>query len=61
MLAASISMIKSGVEKHMKEPPFISRYNYPIILLNGIGVGLLTGLVGAGGGFLLIPSLVLMA
>jgi hypothetical protein len=30
-------------------------------VLIGIGVGLLTGIVGAGGGFLIIPALVLLA
>ncbi|HEY0770866.1 MAG TPA: sulfite exporter TauE/SafE family protein, partial [Sphingobacteriaceae bacterium] len=37
------------------------KYNYPLILLEGLGVGMLTGLVGAGGGFLIIPALVLLA
>jgi hypothetical protein len=37
------------------------KYNYPLILLEGLGVGVLTGLVGAGGGFLIIPALVLLA
>ena len=37
------------------------KYNYPMILLEGAVVGLLTGLVGAGGGFLIIPALVLLA
>ena len=36
-------------------------YNYPMILLEGSLVGVLTGLVGAGGGFLIIPALVLLA
>jgi len=36
-------------------------YNYPLIIIEGIVVGLLTGIVGAGGGFLIIPALVLLA
>ena len=36
-------------------------YNYPLILLKGTLVGILTGLVGAGGGFLIIPALVLFS
>ncbi len=36
-------------------------YNYPIIILQGLGLGLVTGSVGAGGGFLIIPGLVLLA
>jgi uncharacterized membrane protein YfcA len=37
------------------------KYNYPMILVEGSVVGILTGLVGAGGGFLIIPALVLLA
>ena len=36
-------------------------YNIPMILLEGLLVGMLTGLVGAGGGFLIIPALVLFS
>lgn len=59
MLMASISMIWSnGVENETQEKV---RYNYPLIVLEGLLVGLLTGVVGAGGGFLIIPALVLLA
>ena len=37
------------------------KFNYPLILLEGAVVGILTGLVGAGGGFLIIPALVLLS
>jgi hypothetical protein len=36
-------------------------YNYPLIIIEGIVVGTITGIVGAGGGFLIIPALVLLA
>jgi len=36
-------------------------YNYPLILAEGLVVGALTGFVGAGGGFLIIPALVILA
>lgn len=36
-------------------------YNYPVILLEGLIVGAITGFVGAGGGFLIIPALVMLA
>ena len=36
-------------------------YNYPLIVVEGFVIGILTGLVGAGGGFLIIPALVLLA
>tara|TARA_B110000483_G_C18048955_1_gene485705 strand:+ start:76 stop:873 length:798 start_codon:yes stop_codon:yes gene_type:complete len=35
--------------------------NYNILLIVGLVVGLLTGLVGAGGGFIIVPALVLFA
>lgn len=60
MILASVSMIRPGKNKIPDEnAPQV--YNYPMILLEGAVVGLLTGLVGAGGGFLIIPALVLMA
>jgi uncharacterized membrane protein YfcA len=64
MVMAAYSMIKpsnksavaSGVSTDV-EPQF----NYPLILAEGAIVGVVTGLVGAGGGFLIIPALVLLA
>jgi len=60
MILASVSMISPGKQKIIDEnAPRV--YNYPMILLEGAVVGILTGLVGAGGGFLIIPALVLLA
>ena len=60
MILASASMIRPGkVTEDNEEKPL--QYNYPLILLEGSIVGLLTGLVGAGGGFLIIPALVILA
>jgi uncharacterized membrane protein YfcA len=61
MILASISMIRSGKKKSDVDENAPMKYNYPMILLEGTVVGLLTGLVGAGGGFLIIPALVLLA
>ncbi len=61
MIFASISMIKSGKNKEVANDNAPMKYNYPMILLEGAVVGVLTGLVGAGGGFLIIPALVLLA
>src|SRR5690625_3510628 len=36
------------------------KFNYPLMLRGGIVVGILTGLVGAGGCFLIIPALVML-
>ncbi|MBX2940270.1 MAG: sulfite exporter TauE/SafE family protein [Ferruginibacter sp.] len=60
MVAASISMIRSPRKKNERAPVKQS-FNYPVILLEGTLVGLLTGLVGAGGGFLIIPALVILS
>lgn len=60
MILASVSMIRTGKKKEVSEDAPMS-YNYPMILLEGTVVGVLTGLVGAGGGFLIIPALVLLA
>ncbi len=61
MVITSISMIRSKSKKEAELDLHSKDTNYPLILLEGIGVGLLTGLVGAGGGFLIIPALVLFA
>lgn len=61
MILASISMIRSGKKKEEGAAEVKMKYNYPMILMEGAGVGMLTGLVGAGGGFLIIPALVLLA
>jgi uncharacterized membrane protein YfcA len=60
MVAASYSMIKKDKNKSQEqdEP---QKFNYPVILAEGLIVGLITGLVGAGGGFLIIPALVLLS
>jgi uncharacterized membrane protein YfcA len=60
MIAASYSMIKKDKPK-VSGIPEEQKFNYPLILLEGAVVGLLTGLVGAGGGFLIIPALVVLS
>ncbi len=62
MVLASFSMIRSSMraqtESDEEHPP---HYNYPLIFLEGIIIGGITGFVGAGGGFLIVPALVLLA
>ena len=57
MLLAAISMIRS---KAVKETISIQNKRIGLLLLYGTGIGLVTGFLGAGGGFLLIPVLVLL-
>ncbi|HAF78325.1 MAG TPA: sulfite exporter TauE/SafE family protein [Maribacter sp.] len=59
MLLASVSMIRNK-RKEIDEEAQIT-YNYPLIIIEGLVVGTITGIVGAGGGFLIIPALVLLA
>lgn len=58
MLAASVSMIRNK-RNELKSESAIN-YNFLMITLEGGVVGILTGIVGAGGGFLIIPALVLI-
>ncbi len=60
MLAASYSMVKGGAKKVEDEDSKV-KFNVPLIALEGMVVGVITGIVGAGGGFLIIPALVLLA
>ncbi|MFN8236862.1 MAG: sulfite exporter TauE/SafE family protein [Chitinophagales bacterium] len=59
MLMASYSMIRK--QQNQYNPSGQIQYNFPMIVAEGILVGAMTGLVGAGGGFLIIPGLVLLA
>lgn len=59
MVLASASMIRNK-NKETDEETVIT-YNYPLIIIEGLVVGTITGIVGAGGGFLIIPALVLSA
>ena len=58
MIAASVSMIRGRKDREDAEEQV---FNYPLIIVEGLIVGILTGLVGAGGGFLIIPALVVLS
>ncbi|MFD2871727.1 sulfite exporter TauE/SafE family protein [Mucilaginibacter ximonensis] len=60
MIAAAAAMIKSGGKKETIDPINERKLNIPKLLGYGIAIGLATGILGAGGGFLLIPTLVLL-
>ena len=58
MLAASFSMFRSSLRAEPVTPAATA--SWPALLAIGVGVGSLTGLLGAGGGFLIVPALVLL-
>jgi uncharacterized membrane protein YfcA len=57
MLATAVAMIRGR-----RAPAKPAHTELPVarVLLDGVVVGLVTGLVGAGGGFLIVPALVLL-
>lgn len=66
MIFVSIAMIfrkGKATETELLEPDNFCPTRLPVsaILFDGILVGLITGLIGVGGGFLLVPALVLLA
>lgn len=61
MVAASVSMIREKKKNLTENENSVQVFNYPMIVLEGAVVGVLTGLVGAGGGFLIIPALVMLS
>ena len=58
MIFASVRMIKPLKEKKVSDN---EKLNYIKIVLLGICIGLISGFVGAGGGFLIVPTLLFFA
>src|SRR6056300_27875 len=58
ILAALMMMKKSQKKSHTQDIP---KNKFFLVVLEGLIVGGVTGFVGAGGGFLIIPALVLLA
>ncbi|MDI1255680.1 MAG: sulfite exporter TauE/SafE family protein [Flavobacterium sp.] len=59
MLLSSYTMLR----QQTSESTIVTtnKLNYPLIFLLGLGIGVVAGLVGAGGGFLIVPALVFLA
>lgn len=57
MVAAAVSMLAGRRD----DGEAAARRPLPVLLAAGVGVGMLTGFVGIGGGFLIVPALVLLA
>lgn len=63
MLLTSLSMLKNLKETKTgdsEDSSAVPQYKLLALLIPGIVVGLTTGLLGAGGGFLIVPALVLL-
>ncbi|WP_347404351.1 sulfite exporter TauE/SafE family protein [Micromonospora sp. WMMD961] len=58
MLATAVSMIRGRRDAAGRAVPH--ELAVPRVILDGLVVGLVTGLVGAGGGFLVVPALALL-
>ncbi len=58
MVAASYNMIHKEHDEDLDGNG--KALNFPVIMLQGFAVGAITALVGAGGGFMIIPALVFM-
>lgn len=57
MLISSIKMIKKTDRERIRKS---EKPNYTLLVSQGVLVGIVTGLVGAGGGFLIVPALVML-
>jgi uncharacterized membrane protein YfcA len=62
MILLALVMIMASFKMIFKTPPLNTHKNYTMpygsAILRGIQIGILTGLLGAGGGFLIIPVLI---
>jgi uncharacterized protein len=58
MILASISMIRGRSEEEVENT---GERNVIMLIVDGIAVGIMTGIVGAGGGFMIIPTLIIFA
>ena len=59
MLYVAVTMIRQKIVVSTEQQ--IKSHSIPILALQGFIVGIVTGIIGAGGGFLIIPALVFLA
>lgn len=66
MLVAAVFMIRrsskpvAANDQRAVHPSPVGKYSWLWLMTEGLGVGVLTGLVGVGGGFAIVPALVLL-
>lgn len=61
MIAVAYTMIRKSKPVHSEVQKIGVSNAYILLFVEGILVGMVTGLVGAGGGFLIVPALILFA
>jgi uncharacterized protein len=63
MVGAAISMLRGArvAPDAAAMAPSVTRRSLGVLAATGLGIGLLTGIVGIGGGFLIVPALVVLA
>ena len=61
MISATFSMMTEKRCINCPDEPEDLQFNYTFIVIEGLAIGLLTGFVGAGGGFLIIPALTMLS
>lgn len=63
LIAFAVLMILIGglmLIRRTADHPHRSAASWPVVLASGAGVGVLTGFLGVGGGFLIVPALVML-
>lgn len=61
MMFSAWSMIRACEKCNDEADDKLINFKYSVIIIEGFVIGGITGLVGAGGGFIIIPALVLLA
>lgn len=61
MIPAAFAMLKAPISMVKNSKSIESKYNNSLMILEGAFIGILTGIIGAGGGFLIIPSLIFLS
>lgn len=61
MLIAAISMFRNAGGRRAPDAEAPPSLSLPLLMLTALGVGMLTGILGVGGGFLIVPALALLA
>jgi len=61
MVAAALSMLRGKPVASGESPVSVNAPRWGVLIPVALGVGVLTGLIGIGGGFLVVPALIVIA